>query len=148
VWTVPRGGLKWLVGLVTRMPDDAAEVTTRFLRSRMGIWQALHMAKDEMEQITEDRWDKDIWGAENEDADHKFEVPKLIFYFGQNDHWVADHTRDQLIASRGRGDGETKSSKPIMLIDENGVDHGFCIRHSESVAEKVKVWIEDLMSDS
>jgi hypothetical protein len=38
---VPRNWLKWLVAVVTKMPDDAAEVTTRFLRSRMGIWQAL-----------------------------------------------------------------------------------------------------------
>jgi hypothetical protein len=38
---VPRNWLKWLVGVVTKMPEDAAEVTTRFLRSRMGIWQAL-----------------------------------------------------------------------------------------------------------
>jgi hypothetical protein len=57
---------------------------------------------------------------------------------------VADHTRDKLIAARG-GEGDMKSSKPVMLIDENGVDHGFCIRHSEIIAEKVKAWIEDIM---
>lgn len=43
-----------------------------------------HMARDEMEQITEDKWDEDIWGAEHEDIDHKYRVPKLIFYFGEN----------------------------------------------------------------
>ena len=43
------------------------------------------------------------------------------------DHWVADHTRDALIAARGQGDGESKGSKPIMMIDQHGVDHGFCI---------------------
>lgn len=37
----PRSILIWLVGIVTRMPEDAAEVTTRFLKSRMGVWQAL-----------------------------------------------------------------------------------------------------------
>lgn len=37
----PRAILKWLVGIVAKMPDDAAEVTTRFLKSRMGVWQAL-----------------------------------------------------------------------------------------------------------
>lgn len=37
----PKTVLKWLVGVVTRMPQDAAAVTTRFLKSRMGIWQAL-----------------------------------------------------------------------------------------------------------
>jgi hypothetical protein len=38
---VPRNVLKWLVTVVTRMPDDATEITTRFLKSQMGIWQAL-----------------------------------------------------------------------------------------------------------
>ena len=41
VTLVPRSVLRWLVGVVTRMPSEAAEVTTNFLRSRMGIWQAL-----------------------------------------------------------------------------------------------------------
>lgn len=86
------------------------------------------MAKDEMDNITEDRWDEDIWGIEHEEPDQKRQVPKLIFYFGENDHWVANHTRDALIAARGRAEDDTSSSKPIMMIDENGVDHGFCIR--------------------
>ncbi len=85
--------LKWLVGLVTRMPQDAAEVTTGFLKSRMGIWQALRMAKDEMEIITEDKWDDDIWGIEHEDPDRKTEIPKLIFYFGEN---VRGHPSSQI----------------------------------------------------
>jgi pimeloyl-ACP methyl ester carboxylesterase len=41
VLLVPRSVLKWLVSVVTGMPDEAAEVTTRFLKTRMGIWQAL-----------------------------------------------------------------------------------------------------------
>jgi len=41
IFLAPKPVLKWLVGLVMRMPDGAAEVTTRFLQSRMGIWQAL-----------------------------------------------------------------------------------------------------------
>ncbi|PBP28648.1 hypothetical protein BUE80_DR000266 [Diplocarpon rosae] len=148
VLLTPTNALRWLVGLVTRMPREAAEVTTSFLRSRMGVWQALHMAKDEMDIITEDRWDDNIWGAEHEDLDTKSETPKLIFYFGQNDHWVADHTRDALIAARGREEGARKSSKPVMLIDNSGIPHGFCIRHSETVAEKVGLWINELMADT
>jgi hypothetical protein len=100
------------------------------------------MAKDEMETITEDRWDKDIWGIENGESD--LDIPKLIFYFGENvspfqctrrnylptrkDHWVADHTRDALIAARGRSQEQSRDSRPLMLIDENKIDHGFCIR--------------------
>ncbi|PBP22738.1 hypothetical protein BUE80_DR006409 [Diplocarpon rosae] len=144
----PGNALRWLVGFVARMPREAAEVTTLFLRSRMGVWQALHMAKDEMDVITEDRWDDDIWGAEHEDLVTQSEAPKLIFYFGQNDHWVADHTRDALIAARSRQEGATKSSKPVMLIDNSGIPHGFCIRHSETVAEKVGLWINELTADT
>jgi len=147
VYLAPGGVLPWLVGLVARMPKEAAEVTTSFLRSQMGVWQALHMAKDEMDFITEDKWDEDIWGIEHEDPDTKSRSPNLIFYFGQNDHWVADHTRDALIAARGREEGDRQSSKPIMMIDESGIPHGFCIRHSETVAEKVGVWIKELMAD-
>jgi hypothetical protein len=30
-----------------------------------------------------------------------------------------------LIAARGKGE-EKSSTKPVMLIDENGLDHAFC----------------------
>jgi hypothetical protein len=101
------------------------------------------MAKEEMDIITEDKWDEDIWGIEHDDPGQKQQIPTLIFYFGENvclarssvaiayhdqDHWVANHTRDALIAARGRTEDDTSNSKPIMMIDENGVDHGFCIR--------------------
>lgn len=42
------------------------------------------MAKDEMDIITEDKWDEDIWGIEHEDLGQKRQIPTLIFYFGQN----------------------------------------------------------------
>ena len=41
VWPLGWKLTRWLVGVVTSMPRDSAEVTTGFLRSRMGIWQAL-----------------------------------------------------------------------------------------------------------
>jgi len=40
-WPLPVSALKWLVGKVLGMPNDAAAVTTRFLKSNMGVWQAL-----------------------------------------------------------------------------------------------------------
>lgn len=42
------------------------------------------MAKDEMEAMTEDKWGEEIWGAEHQDASQESDVPKLVFYFGQN----------------------------------------------------------------
>lgn len=43
-----------------------------------------HLAKFEMEEITEDRWDEDIWGIEHLVSDPDSNTPKLIFYFGEN----------------------------------------------------------------
>jgi hypothetical protein len=46
-----------------------------------------HMARDEMNIITEDKWDEEIWGVENpenEDGKDGKKIPTLVFYFGQN----------------------------------------------------------------
>lgn len=77
------------------------------------------MARDEMEEITHDRWDYDIWGSE------KTGVSRLVFYFAEKDHWVAEETRDAIMKARGRGRGE--DWKPRMMVCEDGVPHGFCI---------------------
>ncbi|KAH8815574.1 hypothetical protein F5884DRAFT_665752 [Xylogone sp. PMI_703] len=145
LWPVPNWGLNWLIRLATNMPNDGVEVTRGFLRSKMGIWQALHLLRDELNMITEDKWDDDIWGIEHVDKDEKRSIPKLFFYFGHNDHWVANNTRDTLIAARGKLSEDDKSSRPVMMIDENGVEHSFCLRHSELMAEKVKLFINDII---
>lgn len=43
------------------------------------------------------------------------------------DHWVADHTRDALIAARGRAENDNSSSKPVTIIDQDNIPHGFCL---------------------
>ena len=40
-WPLPRAALKWLVRTVTRMPEDAADVTTNLLIGKSALWQAL-----------------------------------------------------------------------------------------------------------
>lgn len=113
-----------------------------------------YMAADEMRSITADAWDDTIWGAaapaitESNNAEPSVERPKLFFYFGRSDQWVADKTRDDLIASRAyqpmpadppqildgnntNGDSSNewiRDSRPRMEIDELGTPHGFCIR--------------------
>jgi len=83
------------------------------------------MARDEMVTITHDNWDAEIWGAATSPPGQP--RPKLFFYFGRDDHWVADATRDELVAVRAyRGDGG-EGWRPKMEIDERGIPHGFCI---------------------
>lgn len=84
------------------------------------------MGRDEMKEITEDKWSEDIWGsAKSEPSQYR---PSLVFCFGKNDHWVEDGMRDALIAQRGIDESRLEAWKPRMVIDEEGVPHSFCIR--------------------
>lgn len=109
------------------MPDDSARTTAAFLQSPSGVYQALHLAEDELRSITADKWDDELWGV-TEDAHASHSRPKLYFYFGEEDYWVADETRDQLIAARAMAGDMNPKTKPTMEIDQNNVPHGFCIR--------------------
>ncbi|EPE27594.1 alpha/beta-Hydrolase [Glarea lozoyensis ATCC 20868] len=140
----PTRTLRWLVGVFARMPDEAAGKITRYLKSRMGIWQTFSLADEEMKQISEDRWDEEVWGVENKGLETTDQAPKLIFYFGKEDRWVSSETRDVLIAARGQSDTDS-GSKPVMIVDKVDIPHDFCIRHSEIIAEKVAVWVGDIV---
>lgn len=133
-----------LVKRITGMPARAAAITAAFLSSDTGVKAALAMARDEMRLITADRWDNEVWGTEYE-SEIGEQRPKLFFYFGEDDHWVADHTRDNLIAARGRI-REGEEWKPVMEIDDLGIPHGFCIRHSDKVAEKVVAYVMEVVN--
>lgn len=103
------------------------------------------MGRDEMRQITADQWDEGIWAATaagcvrsestfpsaTQAETNAAMPPKLFFLFGMEDYWVAERTRDDLIANRARRTGDDPAqAKPRMEIDESGVPHGFCISES------------------
>ena len=83
--------------------------------------------------MTYDKWSEDVWGAKldpplvtDSKTNDAFDKPQLYFYFGDRDHWIANATRDKLIATRARtGNGD--DGKPYMEIDRDGVPHDFCI---------------------
>ncbi|KAK5000624.1 hypothetical protein LTR66_000536 [Elasticomyces elasticus] len=161
---VPPGALQYLVGIVTGFPPHATAATAAFIQSKHGVRQALHMAKHEMQTITEDRWDAELWDTALATSTSA-EKPKLFFYFGESDHWVADETRDTLIAARAATDVGTHIGRPVMEIDTKNIPHGFCIGkhdlsgsrnnqrrprsdfetdHSEQIAEKVVEYIREV----
>jgi hypothetical protein len=86
------------------------------------------MGCDEIRTITADKWDTEIWGAVHPSATN---VPRarLFFYFGEDDHWVANHTRDDLMRMRARGESGDEW-KPYMEIDQMETPHAFCIGES------------------
>jgi hypothetical protein len=83
------------------------------------------MARDEMHEITADKWDGEVWGAEYPSPTNVARA-KLFFYFGENDYWVADHTRNTIMSLRGRGDAMDEW-RPWMEIDKMKTPHGFTI---------------------
>ncbi|KAI1138429.1 hypothetical protein F5Y05DRAFT_39367 [Hypoxylon sp. FL0543] len=136
---VPRGALHWIIRSVLGHSAHAADVTTRWLKSRDGVWQALHMGMDEMKVIGEDRWDEELWEiARDAKARHEV-VPKFFFFFGKHDEWVASHYRDEFIRTR-----EKQVDRTRLIVDEGDIPHAFCLNHSETVAEKVGVWITQI----
>ena len=88
------------------------------------------MGADEMQTITTDKWADDIWGIGTGDASAEKPAPRLVFYFGQNDHWVAEQTRDEIMALRGRKG--SNGGGPRMLVCEDGVPHAFCLSEYSS----------------
>ncbi|KAF7585551.1 hypothetical protein BBP40_010707 [Aspergillus hancockii] len=119
-------------------PDSMVDTTAVFLKSGHGVQQALHMAADEMQTIASDQWSDDVWGMWNVQDP----VTRLFFYFGRNDHWVAERTRDEIIEVRGRIEGG-----PKMIVCEDGLPHAFVLKHSDVVARKVADMVLDIVTD-
>ncbi|KAG9514974.1 hypothetical protein KCU93_g9630, partial [Aureobasidium melanogenum] len=141
---VPFTALQTLVGLVTGFPAPAAETTTAFIKSRGGVRQALYLAGHEMKAITTDAWDDELWGISKAQSSNNNKT-RLYFYFGTDDHWVANETRDELIAARAATGKVGEEDKPTMEVDTYGTPHGFCIKHNDLVAKKVEQYIGELM---
>jgi hypothetical protein len=159
-----------LVGLITGMPLAGAEVTAQFLQSKHGVRQALHMAKDELAQLTHDQWSDEFWGVSTPENASSMERAaggiaepvrsqqpensadnshtQLHFYWGSDDHWIAQDTRDRVIATRARTEGKNGDErKPIMEIDGHGIGHAFCLSEfgNQVVAKKCANWISGLV---
>lgn len=112
------------------------------------------MANDEMTAISTDKWGEEVWGAMAAVGGKGESRSRLKFLFAEKDHWLSDKTRDELIRLRGRKKvveimGKAEAWKPEMYVDATeGWVHGFCIKQSVSVAEKVKGWVEEIIADN
>jgi pimeloyl-ACP methyl ester carboxylesterase len=139
VW--PSWALNWFMRTALGFSAHGAAVTTRFLTSRDGIWQAIHLGKDEIRVIGEERWAEELWEIADETAGHCSDVPKFFFYFGKDDHWVANEYRDAFIEKRNehatRKGPKHKRGRTLIVIDEDKIPHAFCLSEYGSCA-----WID------
>ncbi|PKY06205.1 hypothetical protein P168DRAFT_316226 [Aspergillus campestris IBT 28561] len=111
--------------------DEMVTATTSFIKSKRGVRQALHMAADEMQTITADKWSDDVWGVPGAGEP----LTRLFFYFGRNDHWVAERTRDDIIHMRGRH----VAGGPKMVVCEEGLPHAFVLKRGDTDVMATKV---------
>lgn len=124
------------------MSGKHCESLAFLLNSRPSLTQIRYLAGHEMKTITTDSWDDELWGI-SKARDSNSNKTKLYFYFGTDDHWVANETRDALIAARAATGKAGDEDKPIMEIDTQDTPHGFCISKSFSHVQLERFLTED-----
>jgi hypothetical protein len=131
----PQLVLTWITRVFLGMSPDSARITSEFLKSRDGVWQALHMGKDEMKVISDEKWVEELWEIPLQAEEHRHKVPKFMFLFGKHDEWVASHVRDDFIDSRRKhsereGPAHKRSRTEIEVDEDGALPHAFCTRES------------------
>ncbi|KAK6348583.1 hypothetical protein TWF718_006371 [Orbilia javanica] len=153
VTLIPAVILNFLMKILMPAHEQSARDTTlSFLKSPLGVKQALYLGRDELLHIKDDEWDASVWGDENSNDN-----TELVFYYGEKDHWVPDSEREALIERRGKGGVRWTEKngnqvfqdrwKPTMIVCEEGVRHSFCVstEFSDLIAEKTARWIEEIV---
>ncbi|CAH0044274.1 unnamed protein product [Clonostachys solani] len=140
---IPEAAVRWLVGRVVGARDGrVVRALARWLKSRDGVWQAVHLGKSEMETIREEVWEERLWGMAAEgEGGSSGAAPRFFILYGKEDHWVANHLRDEFIARRRKDGGETR-----IEVDEGDLPHAFCLKEEDfkQVAETVLEWLEEI----
>jgi hypothetical protein len=75
--------LSWIISSIGRVPHHIGKATAEFLKSPMGVYQALHLTIDEMRMIRQDSWDEHVWGSSESTIKSQCQAVPLRFYFGE-----------------------------------------------------------------
>lgn len=140
---LPTAFIRWFVANLLGMPPHAADVTTRFLTSRDGVYQALYLGMDEMAVISDEVWAEELWEIGDEAIAAAHEVPKFFMFFGKNDHWVANEYRDRFIETREehakRNEAPVhKRGRTRIVVDEGDLPHDFCLSKCFSFSPSIR----------
>lgn len=153
LFAVPLAGLRWFVGRCMGFTRPTAEVTARWVKSRVGVRQTLTLARDEMVRIAEEEWvDEDgVWrardvitddddddggggggGDQHDDIEMKTgngQRERVFMYYGGEDRWVGIKEREEFIQRRKKDTDGGEGVK--IMVDERGLSHAFCTREGE-----------------
>eukprot|EP00128_Syssomonas_multiformis_P019019 Colp12_sorted_trinity150504_noHs@538 len=114
--------LHYYLGFEHTGKDHHAVTAAEKLMHYNGINNSIYMAMHEMREIQEADFDN-----------IKRNLNKLIFYYGQKDHWTLDTHYDEM--KQLFPDGE-------IYLCPHGAKHAFVLRDSEVVAKRVAEWLQ------
>ncbi|KAH6889716.1 hypothetical protein B0T10DRAFT_39262 [Thelonectria olida] len=139
----PMGTLRWIVNKMMGFTPLTADVTARWLKSRDGVHQAIHLGLSELEMIREEKWEEELWEVTEEHDDER-ETPKFWMFYGREDHWVANWARDALIEKR-REHGE-RGGRTRIMVAEGDIPHAFCTKDDSTwaMARTVHEWVLEI----
>ncbi|KAF5663230.1 hypothetical protein FHETE_7610 [Fusarium heterosporum] len=124
----------WIVQKLLGFTPASANITARWLKSRDGVMQAVHLGLTELEMICEEKWSNELWATEGEEGG----VPRFFLFYAKKDHWIDDGERKGVMERRG------KTAR--IVVDEGNIPHAFCTREDASleVARRVCEWVEEI----
>lgn len=132
------------------------------------VWGAMKTTTTNIERGKDG--DGDGGGGDDNGNGKEWKVPWLFFWFAGEDHWVARETREEVLVALqerfgddddgddGDNDDQKKEDRrdekrranrrPVVVVDENdGLVHAWCLSQSELVAARVRDWVGDILRE-
>lgn len=113
--------------------ENAVDATFKIYRSKQIAWQALTLARQELQVIHRDDKMNDWFFHELPQAQNI----SIWCFFAESDHWVHDNTRDYILARYHDQDNQQvqfQIGEPTTGHSK-AITHSFCIHQSEEFAE-------------
>jgi pimeloyl-ACP methyl ester carboxylesterase len=133
-WTMPTFALQNVFRLVMKFPpQNALDATLEMISRPNIIQQFIDMGAEEMDRI-KDEPGEDI----SEFWDNNFGY-KIWMFFVPKDHWIKEETKAELIEKYSNLDHVV-----IEETDDANIQHAFCVRNYDIMAEKTTSMVKDL----
>ena len=113
------GTVTWIVQRLLGFTPASADVTARWLKSRDGVLQSVHLGLDELEVISEEKWSEELWAT----AGQENGVPRFFLFYAKKDHWINDNERKGIMERRGQ--------MARIVVDDGDIPHAFCTREGK-----------------
>jgi pimeloyl-ACP methyl ester carboxylesterase len=120
--------LAWILRPLLGFSEAAASTVAHWLRTERGVEQALYLGAWEMRTIREERWEEELWEVAKSRGPGA--PPRWFVYYAKEDHWVANHIRDEFLRRRRYCEGR-EGTRMEIVVDEGGVPHAFCTKEGE-----------------